>query len=56
LPVSCGVSRSAISLAEGDLNGDGNPDLGAANQDVSAVSVLLGNADGTFQAAMSYSD
>jgi len=54
LPVNYSVSGSAISLAEGDLNGDGNPDLGTANQDVSTVSLLLGNGDGTFQAATSH--
>ena len=49
------------SLAVGDFNGDGKPDLVVANQCVSSsncasgsLSVLLGNGDGTFQSAMSY--
>ncbi|PYM04682.1 MAG: hypothetical protein DMD82_13655 [Candidatus Rokuibacteriota bacterium] len=36
------------SIAIGDLNGDGKPDLVAADDFISAVSVLLGNGDGTF--------
>jgi len=39
------------SVAVGDFNGDGNADLVTANQDDRDVSVLLGNGDGTFQAA-----
>jgi hypothetical protein len=37
------------SLAVGDLNADGRPDLATAN-DAGTVSVLLGNGDGTFAA------
>src|SRR5262249_42286473 len=44
-----------ISVAVGDFNGDGVPDLAVANagwfpSQPSSVSVLLGNGDGTFQA------
>jgi hypothetical protein len=51
----------AVSVAIEDVNGDSNPDLIAANNCVSSsncttgtVGVLLGNGDGTFQAAMAY--
>ena len=51
----------AFSVAVADVNGDGKPDLVVANVCASssctsggAVSVLLGNGDGTFQAAKSY--
>jgi hypothetical protein len=37
-----------------DLNGDGLPDLAVANFHDHSVSVLLGNGDGTFQAAVDY--
>src|SRR5437867_3141340 len=38
-----------VSLALGDFNGDGKPDLAVANWAAGTVSVLLGNGDGTFQ-------
>jgi len=51
---------AATSLAVADLNGDGHPDLVVADMGVwpntyGAVSVLLGNGDGTFQPAVTYS-
>lgn len=45
------------SVAIGDLNGDGHPDLavGFLFGNEKGVSVLLGNGDGTFRAAVTYS-
>ena len=37
-----------------DFNSDGNPDLAIANQFGGTVSVLLGNANGTFQSNVEY--
>jgi len=49
---AAGSGPSAV--AGGDFNGDGTPDLVVANYNSRSVSVLLGNGDGTFQAARSY--
>jgi hypothetical protein len=48
------ADRGPASVAVGDFNRDGAPDLVVANQDSGNFSVLLGNSDGTFQAAWSY--
>ena len=37
------------SVALGDVNGDGKPDLAVTNQIDNTLSLLLGNGDGTFQ-------
>ena len=50
-PVSYPVGVGPSSLVVGDFNGDGKPDLAVANYQSNSVSVLLGNGDGTFQAA-----
>jgi len=45
-----------LSIAVGDFNGDGIPDLAIGNTGAgkSYLSILLGNGDGTFQAAKSF--
>ena len=47
-----GAGAASVKLA--DLNGDGKPDLIAANYANNTVSVLLGNGDGTFQAQQTF--
>ena len=42
-------SPSAAVVAAADLNGDGILDLVVGNFDASAIAVLIGNGDGTFQ-------
>src|SRR5262249_8558076 len=50
------AGANPISVAVGDFNGDGNPDLAVAGGTgaASGVRVLLGNGDGSFQAAQTY--
>jgi probable HAF family extracellular repeat protein len=48
------TGSSSYSVAVGDLNGDGKPDIVAAYKDTNALSVLLGNGDGTFQTQTTY--
>ena len=47
--VDYGAGTGPYSVAVGDFNGDGKPDLATANAYDNTVSVLLGNGDGTFQ-------
>jgi len=49
-----GVGLSPLSVAVGDFNGDGYQDLAVANNSSRDVSVLVGNGDGDFQAAVNF--
>src|SRR5581483_10570988 len=51
---SYAVGSFPYSVAVGDFNGDGKPDLVTANNESNNVSVLLGNGDGTFQPHQDY--
>lgn len=53
-PVSYPVGNSPFDVTVGDFNGDTHPDLATANRFTNDVSVLLGNPNGTFQAATHY--
>jgi Bacterial Ig-like domain (group 3)/FG-GAP-like repeat/FG-GAP repeat/EF hand len=58
--VYSGGGDAADAVAVADVNGDGKPDLIASNQFMTnatpngGVGVLIGNGDGTFQAAVPY--
>src|SRR5207244_13319244 len=45
-PVSAGFSPSSVAV--GDFNLDGKPDLAVANKDSIYLTILLGNGDGGF--------
>jgi hypothetical protein len=49
-----GTGAAPVSVAIGDLNGDGKLDLATANFDPDTVSVLLGRGDGSFQSKLDY--
>lgn len=49
------VGSAPTSIASGDLNRDGNIDLVVGNSTACTVSVLLGNGNGTFAAAQTFS-
>ncbi|MFW6202578.1 MAG: FG-GAP-like repeat-containing protein, partial [Gemmatimonadota bacterium] len=51
-PVTVGSDPDGVAAA--DLDGDGLLDLAVANRGAASVSILLGNGDGTFQAASSF--
>ena len=48
------VGTTPETVAVGDLNGDGKPDLIVGNRNSANMSVFLGVGDGTFQAAVDY--
>ena len=48
------TGSAPYSVATGDVNGDGTPDLVIANYFGNSVSVLLGNGNGTFQAQQTF--
>ena len=50
-PVSLDTGRLSKGLAVGDFNGDGSPDVAAANVSGNDVTVLLGRGDGSFNHA-----
>lgn len=53
-PVTSTAGTRVTSVAVGDLNGDGRPDLVAADYTSGQIDVILGNGDGTFQTAVAY--
>src|SRR6266511_3173780 len=48
------AGREPASVATGDLNGDGKPDLATANNAAGTASVLLNKGDGSFRAKRNY--
>ncbi len=53
-PVSYPVGIAPHPVVTADFNGDGKIDLAVANSGSGNVSILLGQGDGTFQAAVNY--
>src|ERR1035438_4838981 len=47
-PKAYAVGSNPVSVAVGDFNQDGKPDLAVANRNNDTVSILLGNGKGTF--------
>jgi FG-GAP-like repeat len=53
-PKPYATGHNPDSVAIGDLNGDGYPDLVAADYDPNTVSVLANRGDGSFQSRLAY--
>ena len=53
-PSSLATGNSPSSVATADFNGDGKLDMVVVNSISSNISVLLGNGNGTFQAAVNF--
>jgi len=53
-PVNYAAGSIPRSVAVGDFNADGRPDLAVVNSNSANVSILLGNGDGTFLPAVNY--
>ncbi|MGD1101618.1 MAG: FG-GAP-like repeat-containing protein, partial [Terriglobia bacterium] len=51
--IASGTQPSSIAM--GDFNADGKPDLVISNGTLNSIVVVLGNGDGTFQAPVAYS-
>ena len=49
-----GVGTAPVSVIAADFDRDGKLDLAVANQNDHAISILLGNGDGTFRAKVDY--
>ena len=54
MAVSYGVGQNLYAVVVGDFNGDGKADVAVALGSSRSVAVLLGNGNGTFQAAVGY--
>jgi hypothetical protein len=48
------AGSASSSVAVGDFNGDGMPDLAVTNFNDNTVSILIGNGDGSFQSPVDY--
>jgi hypothetical protein len=53
-PLNYAVGRSPVSIAAGDFDRDGDPDLVTANVNDDNVSILLGDGNGAFDDAVNY--